>query len=125
MSNRDQMIKAIETHCRAIANDDKAGWLQILAEDVVIEDPVGVATYRGIDTVSTAFWAEIDAIRPVRLWLMEDVIVCGNEAIAILAAEVGPGEPSRRVAPIVDHFTFNAAGKVATMRAFFEFDNSP
>jgi len=122
MPTREQIIVAIETHCRSITKNDKATWLQIWAEDVVIEDPVGVSTYCGLAAVGTAFWAEIEAINPIRLWLEEDIIICSNEAIAILAAEVGPGQPRRNVRPIVDHFTFNEEGKIVRMRAFFKYN---
>ena len=49
------------------------------------------------------------------------MIVCGSEAMAIIKAEVGPQDNRRTLAPIVDHFTFNEAGKVVAMRAFFAY----
>lgn len=122
MSSRDQIVASIEKHCQALTANDKESWLKIWANDVVIEDPVGVSRYEGLDTVSTALWAEIEAISPLTLWLEHEVIVCGDEAIAILMAEVGSEGEKRTVGPIVDHFIFNGEGKISQMRAFWKHD---
>jgi steroid Delta-isomerase len=122
MVNREVIVASIETHCQALSANDKNAWLQIWADDVVIEDPVGVSIYRGLEAVSTALWAEIEAISPIKLWLEVEIIVCGNEAIAILAAEVNSATGRRRVGPIVDHFLFNKEGKIAQMRAFWKYE---
>jgi steroid delta-isomerase len=124
MPNRDAMIAAIETHCRALSAGDKAGWLSIWADDAVLEDPVGVDTFRGVEALATAFWPIVASISPLRIWLKEEVIVCGNEAIAILEADV-TRDGAARVAPIVDHFIFNSDGKIASMRAFWKYDGVP
>lgn len=125
MPDRETIVRSIQIHCRAISAHNKAAWLQIWADDAEIEDPVGVSTYRGIEAVSTGLWAEIEAIKPINLWLEKDIIVCGDEAIAILAAEVGSGQARRLVGPIVDHFfTFNEDGKIAKMRAFWKYDEA-
>ncbi|MFV8816861.1 nuclear transport factor 2 family protein [Haliea sp. E17] len=120
MQHQDAIVRSIETHCHALSNNDKCAWLEIWAEDAVIEDPVGVSTYRGVAEIGTALWSEIEAISPMKLWLMEAVIVCGNEAIAILAADVKSGSGRRRVGPIVDHFIFDNAAKISQMRAFWK-----
>ena len=121
MPDRDTMIAAVKTHIRGESEGDKAAWVQIFADDVVIEDPVGSgAIYRGIETVSTTFWDQAQRAG-AKLELLEDVIVCGNEAMAILKAEVGPPDGRRTLSPIVDHFTFDEQGKVTRMRAFFAY----
>ena len=56
----------------------------------------------------------------MHLWLERDVIVCGNEAIAILFGVVTSGT-LRKVGPIVDHFTFDEDGKIKSMRAFWKY----
>jgi len=122
MPSRTQIIASIELHCRALSANDKESWLQIWADDVVIEDPVGVSRYEGLEAVSTALWAEIEAISPLTLRLGSEVIVCGNEAVAILMAEVSSTGGSRTVGPIVDHFIFDADGKISRMRAFWKYE---
>jgi len=122
MVSRARIIASIERHCQALTANDKGAWLTIWANDVVIEDPVGVSRYEGLDAVSTALWREIEAISPLTLWLENEVIVCGNEAIAILMAEVSSDGGRRKVGPIIDHFVFGADGKIIQMRAFWKYD---
>jgi steroid Delta-isomerase len=55
------------------------------------------------------------------LRLTEDVIVCGHEAVAIMACQTGPKEARRSTGPIVDLFVFDEAGKIARVRAFYKF----
>ncbi len=57
----------------------------------------------------------------MKLWLERDVIVCGNEAIAILQGVVTREGAMQHVGPLVDHFTFNDDGKITMMRAFWKY----
>ena len=120
MPDKETMIAAVKTHCRATSEANRDEWLAIWAEDAEVEDPVGAPLHRGIGAIGTTFWAMSRNAAP-RLTLLEDVIVCGNEAIAIMQAEVGPEGNRRVLKPVVDHFTFDAAGKISKMRAFFTY----
>lgn len=122
MPDRAAMIAAIEQHCRTLSAHDKDGWLSIWAEDTVLEDPVGVDTYRDRNTLATTFWGLIEQLTPMKLWLERDVIVCGPEAIAILNGVVSREGKLTRVGPIVDHFVFNEDGLITSMRAFWKYD---
>jgi len=121
MGERQMKVAAIETHCRTLTDQDKEGWLSIWADDAVLEDPVGVDTFRGIDTLRTTFWDIVELTSPLRLSLLKDVIVCGNEAIAIISARSSWGGSQREVGPIVDHFSFGPDGKITAMRAHWNF----
>ena len=121
MPDADAMITAIKAHCRTLSEHDKEAWLALWAQDTVLEDPVGVDTYRGIESLRTKFWKLIDDLTPMKLWLERDVIVCGNEAIAILHGVVTREGSLRKVGPIVDHFTFNQEGQITMMRAFWKY----
>jgi len=122
MPDSAHMIAAIKTHCRTLSARDKDGWLEIWDQDAVLEDPVGVDTYRGKSTLEDTFWGLVEQLSPMKLWLDRDVIVCGNEAIAILHGVVSKEGTLSRVGPIVDHFVFNEAGKIISMRAFWKYD---
>jgi len=78
MTNAAQMVEAIKAHCKTLSDRDKEGWLALWAEDTVLEDPVGVDTYRGKDVLRTQFWKLIEDLSPMHLWLEREVIVCGN-----------------------------------------------
>lgn len=115
------MTAAVKTHCRTLSAGDKRGWLELWAEDAVLEDPVGVDTYTGKATLASTFWGLVEELQPMKLWLDRDVIVCGHEAIGVLNGVVTRDGQLTRVGPIVDHFVFNAEGKIASMRAFWKY----
>jgi steroid delta-isomerase len=121
MLTPDVIAAAIKSHCRTLSTHDKEGWLTLWADDTVLEDPAGVDTYRGIESLRTTFWKFIDDLSPMKLWLDRDVIVCGNEAIAILYGVVTKEGALTKVGPIVDHFTFDQDGKIKSMRAFWKY----
>ncbi|MBW8754501.1 MAG: nuclear transport factor 2 family protein [Sphingomonadales bacterium] len=120
MPDRDAMIAAVQTHCRASTEGDLDAWVKIWADQAVVEDPVGSPPHRGIEALRTTFWAMSRNAAP-RLTLSEEVIVCGNEAIAIMTAEVGPPDNRRTLSPVVDHFTFDDDARIVGMRAFFNY----
>src|SRR4051794_11518470 len=113
------MVEAIEAYCRTETEKDREGWLALFAESIVHEDPVGVAFRTGLDGVAQ-LWEMIVA-GDVDLRLTEDVIICGNEARAIMACETGPADARRKTGPIVDHFIFDEAGKITSLRAFYKY----
>jgi steroid delta-isomerase len=121
MPERERMIAAIKAHCRTLSSHDKEAWLDLWAEDAVLEDPVGVDIYRGLEALGGEFWKLIKALSPMKLWLSKEVIVCGHEAIGMLDGVVTQGGKIRRVGPIVDHFTFHEDGKIGMMRAFWNY----
>jgi steroid Delta-isomerase len=121
MLDRKVIIGAIESHCRTLTDHDKEGWLRIWADEATLEDPVGVDTFRGIGALRTTFWELVELTSPLRLGLLDEIIVCGEEAIAILSAESSWGGTQRNVGPLVDHFTFGPDGKITAMRAHWNF----
>jgi steroid Delta-isomerase len=100
------MTAAVKAHCRTLSAGDKRGWLELWAEDAVLEDPVGVDTYSGKATLASTFWGLVEELQPM---------------IGILNGVVTRGGQLTRVGPIVDHFVFNAEGKIASMRAFWKY----
>lgn len=119
-ADKERMVAAIETHCRAETVRDKATWLTLFAEDIVIEDPVGLSTFRGLDALATDFWEGVERARP-QVALTDEVIVCGTEAVARLAAEIDHGGQRVTISPIVALFVFDDAGKIRRLRAFMNY----
>ena len=97
-----------------------AGWLFGLMTQFWKTPWVWILT-RGIESLRTSFWKLVTDLSPMKLWLERDVIVCGNEAIAILQGVVTREGSLQHVGPLVDHFTFNDAGKISMMRAFWKY----
>ena len=118
MTDAKMMISAIEAYCQAETECDKPRFMALFADDVVHEDPVGYnAVRRGKEGIEE-LWDMAQAGN-VELWLEEKVIVCGNEAIAIMRSRTGPDDARRELGPIVDHFTFDESGKICSVRAFY------
>ena len=122
MPDREFMIAAIETHCRAESEKDKEAWMGLYADEAVFEDPVGMWTVRGKEALNAEFWPRIENAEYLRLRPIEDVIVCGNEAIGILAAEMKMDGVARELRPIVVNFVFREDGKITNVRSFFKYD---
>lgn len=118
MIERARVVAAIETYCRAQTEKDHAAWSALFAEDVFHEDPVGLRQNRGKVHATGAFWAEI-VRNDVAIWLTDEIIVCGNEALAIMACEIGPKDSRRRIAPVVDQFVFDETGRMTSVRGFY------
>jgi ketosteroid isomerase-like protein len=118
MPDRGAIIAAVESYCRVQCDKDAQGWASLFTDDVFHEDPVGIHQSRGKDAVTGAFWDHI-VRNDVRIWLTDDIIVCGSEALAIMACEVGPSEHRRKISPVVDHFVFADDGRIASVRGFY------
>ena len=92
---------------------------RFFAEDVFHEDPVGFQRQTlGKVRVVGQFWDSI-VRNEAKIWLVDTIIVCGNEALAIMACEIGPSDNRRRLAPVVDHFIFTDDGRIASVRGFY------
>ena len=117
MISETQIVKAIETYCRAETEGDMPAFMALFAENVVHEDPVGIAIRHGRAGLEE-LWAMAQAGN-VELWLTDQVIVRGNDAIALMRCRTGPEGQRREMGPIVDHFIFDAAGRIAGVRAFY------
>ena len=77
--------------------------------------------FAALRAIGTTFWKMVEDLSPMKLWLEREVIVCGNEAIAILHGVVTREGAMQHVGPLVDHFTFNQEGKITMMRAFWKY----
>jgi ketosteroid isomerase-like protein len=119
MVERAAIITAIETYCRVQCEKDAQGWAALFADDVFHEDPIGQPT-RGKQHVVGVFWDSI-VRNDVKIWLTDSIIVCGNEAIAIMACEIGPSDNRRKLAPVVDQFVFAEDGRISSVRGFYNF----
>lgn len=118
MTDRAAIAAAIETYCRVQRDKDHEGWAALFSDDVFHEDPVGIRQSRGKEHVTGPFWDHI-VRNDVHIWLTDEIIVCGNEALAIMACEIGPVDRRRKIAPVVDQFVFDDDGRIASVRGFY------
>jgi len=113
----------------AVAAKDRSAWLALFADDAVVQDPIGPspldpggAGHRGAAAIA-AFYDTVIATAERITFEIESSYLCGDEV-----ADVGvirtmlPG--GRQVAVVRGVYTYrsNGGGKLAALRAFWEFD---
>jgi steroid Delta-isomerase len=113
----------------AVAAKDRSAWLALFADDAVVQDPIGPspldpggAGHRGAAAIA-AFYDTVIATAERITFEIESSYLCGDEV-----ADVGvirtmlPG--GRQVAVVHGVYTYrsNGDGKLAALRAFWEFD---
>ena len=119
MADADTLRKTIETYMAVFTANDREGWLDLFAEDAWIEDPVGTPRRTGREEIG-AFWDESNAVPDsIELRPLGIVTVIGDEGIFNMQARATLGGAVFGV-DIIDLMTFDEAGKIATMRAFFD-----
>ena len=101
-----------------VTKGDVDGIVDLYAEDATIEDPIGSDLRRGHAGVREFYAASAGTIVMKRTG---PVRVAGNEAATPLVVLIGP-EGEQQVLDIISAMTFDDAGKIKTMRAYWSFD---
>jgi steroid Delta-isomerase len=121
---REAAMKSIA----AVQAKDRAAWLELWHPDGLIQDPVGVSPldpggegHRGMAAI-TAFYDTVIAPGEVRFHIRES-FACGDECanvgtITTRSAQGGVGR-----CELVMLYRVDAAGKLLSLRAFWEFDD--
>ena len=107
---------------------NRAGWLGLFASDGMVEDPVGTSPFdpegrghRGIEAV-TAFYDDVIAMSETVKFEMRQWAECGDEcAFAGTIHITLPGGQKGSV-DLVNIYRVDEAGRVASLRSFWEFD---
>ncbi|HEX3526532.1 MAG TPA: SgcJ/EcaC family oxidoreductase [Thermoanaerobaculia bacterium] len=118
MADRKTIEATIRAYAAAWAAGDRAAWLDTFAESATQEDPVGSRVRRGRAEIGE-FWdtamAAFDSIEIVP----RNIFVVGDEAAmewTINAVTARGGVTFGGV----DVFTFDDAGRIASVRAYWE-----
>jgi steroid delta-isomerase len=113
----------------AVRARDKAAWLNVFADDAVVEDPIGPSIYdpegkghRGRDAIS-AFWDKAIATTDRIEFNFVDTFQCGNEEANvgnIVITMAGHQVTTEGV------FTYrvNDVGQLVALRAYWEMDRA-
>ncbi len=110
--------RAVERHAELWNARDRAGWLELYADDVVFEDPVGKAPKLGRQAAEGS-WD--NSLRPGREWTLVPtrIITGGNEAVVDMRNE-GVVDGVAAVVEGIEIWKVDDDGKVVHVRAFFE-----
>jgi steroid delta-isomerase len=119
-TDRSELLRGrIGTYMERFSANDREGWLDLFADDAWIEDPVGTPRRQGRAEIG-AFWDEShevpDAIELVPLGILT---VVGDEAAFTMQARATLGGQVFGI-DVIDLMTFDDAGRITTMRAFFD-----
>ena len=117
-------LVAARNSWRCVQAKDREGWLALMADDVCIEDPIGVAPTnpsgqgaRGLEAVR-AFWDRHIAPGTVRVETHES-FVAGNESAHLLTLRTTL--PNGYEAKVRGVFTYrlDGAGKLQALRGYW------
>lgn len=119
-ASTDRMRLAVETYFEGFARRDLETLLSIFAEDATVEDPVGTTPIGGIDKLRPFY----ERALTLDLTLTLEGPIRFAENYALFPFRIDSRRPSGPVViDCIDMFTFDDAGKVTSMRAFFGPDN--
>jgi steroid Delta-isomerase len=113
----------------AVAAKDRDAWLSLFASDAVVQDPIGPspldplgAGHRGRDAIA-AFYDNVIAPPERITFEIERSYQCGDEVadVGVIRTTLAGGQ---HVAVVRGVYTYrsNGAGRLAALRAFWEFD---
>ena len=114
----------------AVTARDRDGWLSLFAADAVVQDPVGPspldpegAGHRGPEAIA-AFYDNVIAQSERITFEIERSYLCGDEVadVGVIRTTLAGGQ---HVAVVRGVYTYrsNGAGKIAALRAFWEFNS--
>lgn len=118
MAEQAQIRAIYERYPDLVTKGDVEGILDLYADDATIEDPIGSEPRRGKQAVrefyaSTAGTIAMKRTGPVR--------VAGHEAATPMVVLMGP-EGEEQALDIISVMTFDEAGRITSMRAFWSMD---
>ena len=113
----------------AVTAGDREGWLALFADDAFVQDPIGPSAFdpegkghHGRDAIAAFYDTVIASSESITFEIAESYL-CGDEV-----ADVGTirttlaGGTHRAIVRGVYTYRSNGAGKLASLRAFWEFD---
>ena len=116
MPTPEVMQSAVQAYVRALNAADLEAIVALYADDALVEDPVGSAPKRGLAEIR-AFYAGSVALK-LQVELEGPIRAVAGEAAFAFSVSFEINGQRTTIRPI-DLFTFNAAGRIVQMRAFF------
>ena len=124
MSEKHPALVAAENSWRCVQSDDREGWLDLMADDICIEDPIGEAptnpTGQGVRGKAAVGDFYDSFIGPSKLVVdVHESQAAGNESAHVLTLNTTlPNGVTTRVRGI---FTYhlNDAGKLTNLRGYW------
>ncbi len=109
----------VEAYCAAFGARDQEAYLGLFADGAWIEDPVGSPRHEGADALRAFFESTTTMAESIELRQTGPVRVAAGECAFPMQARPVIGGTTL-VVDIIDVMTFDDAGKITTMRAFWD-----
>ncbi len=130
MKERNLTARELGIRSRAAVHArDREGWLDLFAADAVVQDPIGPSPFdpegkghRGREGIA-AFYDTVIAPSEAITFEISESYLCGDEVadVGIIRTTLAGGT-HQAVVHGVYTYRSNGAGKLAALRAFWEFD---
>jgi steroid delta-isomerase len=118
MLDANHIRQVYERYPELVTKGDVDTIVALYTEDAIIEDPIGSELHRGRDAVRAFYQAAAGTVVMKRTG---PVRVAGSEAATPLVVLIGP-EGQQQALDIISVMTFDDAGLVQSMRAFWSMD---
>ena len=118
MPDANHIRQIYDRYPEMVSKGDVDGILELYAENATIEDPIGSDLRVGTEAIRAFYEAAAGTITMKRTG---PVRVAGNEAATPLIALLG-AEGEQQALDIISVMTFDDAGKITSMRAWWSFD---
>lgn len=110
---------AVGAYCAAFTAGDQDAYVALFTPDAWIEDPVGTPRHEGAEAISAFFAQSRSLAESIELRQTGPVrVAVGECAFPMQARPVIGGDTY--IVDIIDVMTFDDAGKITTMRAFWD-----
>jgi steroid Delta-isomerase len=130
MTNETLTARELGIRSRAAVHArDRDGWLDLFAEDALVQDPIGPSPFdpegtghRGRDGIAK-FYDEVIAPSQAVDFEINESYLCGDEVadVGIIRTTLAGGT-HQAVVHVVMTYRTDGAGKIASLRAYWEFD---
>jgi steroid delta-isomerase len=119
MTDAATIRATVEAYCTAFSTGDRDGYTGLFTEDAWIEDPVGTPRRDGRDAIGGFFDESRTLADSIELRQTGPVRVAAGECAFPMQARPNIGGTTF-VVDIIDVMTFDDAGQITTMRAFWD-----
>ena len=109
----------VDAYCAAFSAGDKAEYVGLFADDAWLEDPVGSPRLSGHDEIGGFFDQSSAMADSIELRRTGPVRAAAGEGAFPMQARPNIGGTTF-VVDIIDVMTFDDAGRITTMRAFWD-----
>jgi steroid delta-isomerase len=124
MASSDHIRSVAERYAALITAHDADGVAGLYADDAIVEDPAGSAPLVGRDEILAFYRGAIERVRPERVTVTGPVRMLADGSTAAIPLQSRSTRDGRRVVvDIIDIFTFDEAGSISSMRAYWGPEN--